>query len=306
MPAPFPCILLHEGLAPHAVPLAGRQALKALGVNAVFPLSPEKAPLWEGPVPGRVAREGAGPPVFLCGDCSSTFDAAWELSRRGCLPPWGAVLALAQTSGRGQLRRPWHSPPGNLYVSFRLPDDAVFAHDAAPLVVGLLVQKALAALHVQTLLKWPNDILLPDGNLGAKAGGLLLEERDGTLLAGLGLNLGHTPDPAVLREAHAVPAASLPVRFAPLPLWLELASAIQRKHAALRLLPQTELMLRVETVLAWKDLPLKAKDDNSVFTGRFIGLTEKGALLLRSREGLVHCAYSGSIVPDLRCDSPEM
>lgn len=302
MPQISPCILLHEGLAPYASPLK-REFLAETGLAGDAALGlPDEAPLWCGPTPGLVLQKGQGTPVFLCGDCTSTFDVAWELERRSCLPPWGAVLAVSQNQGRGQLRRHWHSPGGNLYLSFILPQDPLFAHDAASLVVGFLVQQALAALAVPTLLKWPNDILLQDAGFGAKVGGLLLEERDGRIIAGLGLNLKHSPPEGLLREAHAVPAASLEFwNLYPYPLWLKLSVRIREKYAELRQFTIAEALRRVETVLAWKNRPVQIEDGGEAMRGTIAALGQRGELLLRDHQGRLHAFHSGSIKPVALC-----
>lgn len=295
MPQVSPCILLHEGLAPYASPLK-REFFAETGLSGDDALSMDEASLWSGPAPGLLLRKGRGAPVFLCGDCTSTFDVAWELARRDCLPPWGAVLAVSQNQGRGQLRRHWHSPGGNLYLSFLLPRDPLFDHAAASLIVGFLVQRALAALTVPTQLKWPNDILLQDAGFGAKAGGLLLEEREGRVIAGLGLNLRHSPQEGLLREAHAVPAASLELwNFSPYPLWLKLSGLMREGYTALRQYGMVEALRRAETVLAWRNIPVQVEDGGETTRGTIAGLGEQGELLLCDRQGRLRMVHSGSL-----------
>ena len=160
----------------------------------------------EAAVPPHTPRLDVPAPVYIAGRCTSTFNLAWQLQENDMLPEWGAVLCSCQTEGRGQLRRTWHSPRGNLYVSFRLPSDANLQGDAASLVTGGLLARAFEALGFPLSLKWPNDLLLA-GN--AKVGGLLLEERSGVILAGLGLNLAECPPAAALRADRATPAAVL-------------------------------------------------------------------------------------------------
>ena len=299
MPQNLACILLDEGLAPYAKPLeqhllAGPGGL--LGNCAFVP--PAAAPRWAGPFSGRLVQPGQGSPVFICGSCTSTFDVAWELVRHGCLPPWGAVIAGRQNHGRGQLRRPWHSPEGNLYVSFLLPQSGLFAHAAASLFVGFLVQQALCALGVPAKLKWPNDILLQNNNFGAKAGGLLLEEREGLVVAGLGLNLRHCPPKELLREGHAVPAASLALwNFSPYPLWAALLGNMRNTYDTLQQISVYEALRQVEAALAWKNLTVRAHDEEGELQGYITGLGEQGELLLRDHRGEVHAIHSGSVSP---------
>ena len=144
--------------------------------------------------------------VFLAGRSSSTFDLGWQLLEDGFFPEWSSVICSCQTSGRGQLRRQWHSPRGNLYVTFRLPGHPAFSGDAASVIVGYLVVRAFRSLGFPLKLKWPNDLILDES---IKVGGILLEERKGVLLAGLGVNLSEVPSEAVLRKGHALRAGKL-------------------------------------------------------------------------------------------------
>lgn len=151
--------------------------------------------------------------MYLAGASTSSLDLAHALVAAGALPEWGSVVALTQSAGRGQLRRNWVSPSGNMYAALRLPLRGVFASEAAALAVGALLADGLDAAGCQVSLKWPNDLLqydeAPAGSGWRKVGGILLEERGGALIAGIGINLISAPDSTLLREAHAFPAGRL-------------------------------------------------------------------------------------------------
>jgi BirA family biotin operon repressor/biotin-[acetyl-CoA-carboxylase] ligase len=166
---------------------------------------------------------------FLAGACSSAFHLAWRLSGDGLLPVWGSVLASCQESGYGQFRRSWHSPRGNLHVCFRLPADPLFRGDTAAVALGLLICGEFRKLGFPLSLKWPNDLLVGQR---AKVGGMLVEERDGIVIAGLGVNTAEAPGAELLREERALPAAVLPQPDAagaaapPFYLWRALAGGL--------------------------------------------------------------------------------
>ena len=246
---------------------------------------------------GADTNESFFAPMYITGTTTSTFDLAWELSRKYELPAWSSVLAAAQTSGRGQLRREWISPPGNLYASFFLPLESSRLGDMASIAVGYCIREALHGMGIPTLLKWPNDLLLcereqPQGKLC----GLLLEEREGRLLAGLGLNCRTAPGKDVLRKDTAVSAIALPAFDTPLCLfWKNLLTRIQEtyglqiKNAS----PETIRQL-AEGCLAWKGLPVQT--DDAEITGTVAGLATDASLLLETRTGLIAIS-SGSISP---------
>jgi BirA family biotin operon repressor/biotin-[acetyl-CoA-carboxylase] ligase len=104
-----------------------------------------------------------------------------------------AVMADAQTAGRGRGENTWISDPGaGLWMSAALP-----VPDMPP---GLVLQRAMA--HVADLLlnsgielglKWPNDLVArKDGQL-VKVGGIIGETVGDRMILGLGLNLSNAP-----------------------------------------------------------------------------------------------------------------
>jgi len=126
----------------------------------------------------------------------STNDDARDLAIAGA-PEGTVVLARRQSKGRGRLGREWCSPVGGVYASLvlrpevELPDAVVL-----PLVVGLGVARALEAFGVHASLKWPNDLLGPDGR---KLAGVLLEGlsegwRVAWVVAGIGVNVRQAPE----------------------------------------------------------------------------------------------------------------
>ncbi len=245
-----------------------------------------------GHLPGNVFSA----PVFVGGECTSTFEIAWELAARRDLPPWSAVLAVCQTQGRGQLRRSWESPPGNLYVSFMLPPDFLPLDTLASLAVGYCIHAALAAMGIDTRLKWPNDLLLVENGMEGKVGGLLLEERGGRLVAGLGLNLRHAPDAGILRKQHAVPAVAMSGFDGPVVVfWQQLAEGMREVHGR-DIVDAGSAVLRekIESALAWRGRRIHAEDEG--ITGELVGIAPDGALRVGTASGCREVS-SGSIYP---------
>jgi BirA family biotin operon repressor/biotin-[acetyl-CoA-carboxylase] ligase len=126
----------------------------------------------------------------------STNDEARRLAQEGAAH--GTVVqADEQTAGRGRLTRRWFSPPGNLYLSVLLRYDIPPVRTAelsflAALAVADTVD-ALLPKHIRAVLKWPNDVLVE----GGKISGILLEQADGAMIIGIGLNVLVAPDNAV-------------------------------------------------------------------------------------------------------------
>ncbi|MBO4318417.1 MAG: hypothetical protein J5855_09130 [Mailhella sp.] len=147
-------------------------------------------------------------PVYCYQTVPTVLDIAHGLCDEGKLPVFGSVLAQAQTSGRGQMRRVWHSPPGNIYCAVRLPEDGPFGGLSAAPALGAVLADSLASLGLPIALKWPNDLIIKTGSGWGKTAGILLEKRK-HLIAGIGLNLAQAPPPEMLRADAVFPAASL-------------------------------------------------------------------------------------------------
>ncbi|NHZ48790.1 biotin--[acetyl-CoA-carboxylase] ligase [Desulfovibrio sp. XJ01] len=243
------------------------------------------------------ASANALPPVIVCGPCTSSLDVAHTLAAAGALPEWGTVLAVSQRAGRGQLRRPWESPPGNIYAALRLPAAGVFATEAAAIALGCLFAEAFNALGVPVQLKWPNDLLLGD----AKVGGMLIEEKRGVVLAGIGINVVSAPPPQALRQGWAVPAASLADRgisATPLTLWRHLVEDSRFCYEAQVLRAGgADFVSCAEKHLAWVGRGVVVHGGEvGDCPGRILGLEPQGGLriVISGRE---HILRSGSITP---------
>jgi BirA family biotin operon repressor/biotin-[acetyl-CoA-carboxylase] ligase len=128
----------------------------------------------------------------------STMTAAAELARQGCAP--GTIVgADEQTAGIGRQGHAWHSVSGEgLYASFILESAA--GNNAIPLIMlalGLAVQEGIAQTSgLAPDLRWPNDVLLS----GKKCAGILAQMESGSIIAGIGINVGHKEFPEDLHQ----------------------------------------------------------------------------------------------------------
>lgn len=290
-PADAGCVALARGLDGDAAPfsleaLFGRGAL----LGEAVPDSAQSA----------AAFFAVPAPVYLCDEVTSTFAVGHRLAQRGVLPAWGAVLAASQTAGRGQFRRHWQSPRGNLYATFRLPDAALFRSDAAAVATGVLLAAALGRLGYPLKLKWPNDLLNGEE---AKAAGILIEEKGGVFLAGVGVNLRVLPDAGQLRRERAAPAGLLQsadgrlFSQSPFAFWQALVKAMifAYSQSFARLAAET-LPDLADAFLAWKGEAVTVSDHNgALLSGWLRGVSLKGGALVEAGDGRVHEIFGGSL-----------
>lgn len=130
----------------------------------------------------------------------STQDEARQRARDG-VPV--VVSARRQEAGRGRRGRRWVSAEEAVAVSIGLRPDWPATHlPKLALVAGLAAREVLRPFRPDVTLKWPNDLLTPDG----KVGGVLCEVTDDLVVVGLGLNLrweAAPPGSAALFDADA-------------------------------------------------------------------------------------------------------
>jgi len=231
------------------------------------------------------------------------MEVARELVRNGTLGEWGAIVSVEQFSGRGQLRRPWVSPPGNLHASMVMPapplmgDWATHLPHLLPLVVGYVFGEVLEGLGAHVQIKWPNDLLQG----GRKVGGMLIEERDGMVILGLGLNLAEFPSDKMMREDCSVQAGRLEIPNLPGGVLTLLETLVNRGKSMYEILLDelvpTQFISIVANRLAWLGLNVLVREGNHPpYEAEVAGLSPKGGLVLR-RSGKETVLYSGSIFP---------
>src|SRR5258708_8297220 len=99
------------------------------------------------------------------------------------MPIGSVVMADYQTHGRGRLSHRWESPPGSaLLVSFVLKPNPLLS-----LAAGIAAAEACGR---GVRLKWPNDLLLDNRNVG----GILVEASPSRAICGIGINLTLAPE----------------------------------------------------------------------------------------------------------------
>ena len=207
-------------------------------------------------------------------DSTNSYALAWADAPDGAL-----VVADSQTAGRGRMGRSWSSPPDvGLYFSLILRELATETKARLSLLVGLAVTQTVEAeTGVETLVKWPNDVLAREH----KIGGILCEATTERIVVGVGLNLNHTAEQ--LPERPIFPASSL----------LLIAGRTVDRAAMLE-----ALLVAVERELASADWDAQRANIESRLFGRgelvkvggvmglLQGIGDDGALLVRTADGV--------------------
>ena len=136
--------------------------------------------------------------IFRFEECPSTQAIAKRLAQQG-ESDLTTVVAKKQTEGVGRQGKAWISDEGGLWMSVvlkrRVPIDQV---SYVALSVGIEAHKALNELCIETIIKYPNDIMAFDGQERKKLAGILCQSsiKPGSLefiIVGLGINVTNEP-----------------------------------------------------------------------------------------------------------------
>lgn len=225
------------------------------------------------------------------------MDVARTLVGQGDLGPWGSVITPAQTSGRGQLRRTWLSAPGNVLATLVCPPETGLWNDLRPLVLGYLFAEALSGLGQPVQVKWPNDLLSGD----RKVAGILVEERAGCILSGIGINFAWAPAPEALRTGHCVDAGQFCASdggLGPLRLWLALVNQVETGYSnLLEAFSPNEFLTIFRARLAWQGRRVLVQEGANVQYEAIVrGISEEGGLVL-DHAGTETVLLAGDVIP---------
>ncbi|NHJ02741.1 MAG: biotin--[acetyl-CoA-carboxylase] ligase [Candidatus Heimdallarchaeota archaeon] len=134
------------------------------------------------------------PLIFKYQEVGSTNNVARKLIEENNIG--FTVVSEVQTAGYGSADKFWESPRGGLWCSLAIiPKIEIPLVGVIPILSAVAVAEVLDDYNVDTVLKWPNDILLKSNK--KKIGGILVEGKTtqmklNYLIIGIGLNINTT------------------------------------------------------------------------------------------------------------------
>ena len=210
------------------------------------------------------------------------------MAAAGGAPDRSVLLTDHQTAGRGRLDRRWEAPPGvNLLVSMLFRTVPPRASTLTQRVGLAAVDACRATAGVDVVLKWPNDLLVGDRKL---AGILAQQAADGSIVVGLGLNVGWAPDGAVsLRSAVSSGSSGSGVDV---PTPHDLLAALLTAFDAL---PE-DIGARYRAALSTLGRRVEVQVPGGRIDGRAVDIDEAGRLVVVDARGLTHHLDVGDVV----------
>jgi len=245
----------------------------------------------------KFVKSPLGKNIYKAEVCTSSMDLAWKLHEAMAFPEWSSVVVDRQINGRGRFGRAWVSPPGNLYASLRLPFKSSESLFLTSFIIAFAIHKVLIDLGLNAEFKWPNDILV----CRKKVGGVLIEEKAGVSIAGIGINVSEAPVLDAVKDMRTFPATRLKdfgVCITPLDLWSTIISAIKNYTDIFSEKINCKKLLRtIENHMAFLDEKVVFKSNNGEeFPAIISGLSSTGGIRLKTADG-EKILHSGSFFP---------
>lgn len=242
------------------------------------------------------------PTILICDLCNSSMDLGWNLLSHRAIQTWDSVIVTEQTAGRGQFRRNWVSPVGNLHASWVWPQfsDSDISHayqeHLLPLVAAFIVARGLELLGIDTQIKWPNDLLYKN----RKICGILVEQRDRKIIVGIGINMASAPSLQRAGTETSMAATCLSEEgfdVSPLKVWSHLVeSGIHCFRMLITQIRASQFIHLITDRLAWRGKHVHIlKNDGKICPAVIIGVAENGGLLIK-RSTQTEVIHSGRIL----------
>jgi BirA family biotin operon repressor/biotin-[acetyl-CoA-carboxylase] ligase len=236
--------------------------------------SPDVPYAWE--FPDRESR------IIYHEELASTMDVAKDLARKGC-PDFTTVIAGRQASGRGRLKREWHSAKGGLYFTVVLrPDLPPVLSFRVSFLASLTLARVLNEMFgVDVRVKWPNDLLVDERKLCGMLSELEAEaDRVAFINVGIGINVNN--DPSTIEPAATSLKAILGRKVSIKDILARYLDAFEQRM-------QTAALDRV--IEEWKactvtlNREVRVVTTRDVFTGKAVDIDDNGALVLKCDDG---------------------
>lgn len=196
-----------------------------------------------------------------------------------------AVLANAQTQGRGQRSKGWQSEPGmNLLCSMVVePAELELRHTFVFSMAIALAARAVFNKYAgnETTIKWPNDIMWRD----RKAGGILIDNivqgrQWKFAVVGVGLNINQTHFEDFSRKAVSLKQVTGQQHSIP-GIAHELFEQVEAEHLLLQQDPRA-VVARYHEHLYRIQQTVRLKRDSRIFSAVIKGVAPEGLLIVES------------------------
>lgn len=194
------------------------------------------------------------------------------------------ISTSEQTLGVGRRGSQWDSYSNSLAMSFTLKPNPV--PTLTPIEIGILVIEFLKKeFDVSIFLKWPNDLLTKEK---AKCGGIICQYIDTeTVIAGLGLNLGHEENENLppAHYKHGIGSVLSTVRIT-VEEQKNISEKMYQYILSNRIISTEIIQSHFNTSCIHIGSKVDIDDDGFSYNGKFIGIGKNGEALVEVDESI--------------------
>lgn len=249
-------------------------------------------------ISNAIHTKWAGKTVHFAKEVDSTNEWAKKLGKENAAH---GTLAVAeyQSAGKGRLGRRWTAPPGSsVMMSILLRPD--FEPQFAPMltiVMGLSVAQATERIGVETLIKWPNDVVVSRKKICGILTEMSVEEgKIRYVIIGTGINVNLDTLPEELRDK----ATSLYLQTGKIydrnEMLAYVMEAFEENYE--KFVKTGDLTLLREDynrMLANCGQPVRILDPLAPYEGIAYGINQKGELVVEKIDGTKVCVSAGEV-----------
>lgn len=240
-----------------------------------------------------------GKNIYFSEEIGSTNAKAFDLAKKG-EEEGTIVIANKQTDGKGRLQRKWHSPTGkNLYLSIILKPqiETQKSFFLTYLASISLAEVLMNYTNTSPQIKWPNDILFN----GKKISGILTEMKtEGNMLdflvLGIGVNLN--TDIKDLNPEIKDIATSLKILSKKetdrLEFTTKLLQSLKKWYDNFLNFGEEKIIKEYKKYFLSEGKMVSVSETG--LQGICMGLSERGAILIRDNNGDTHEVFAGDII----------
>lgn len=258
--------------------------------------------LHEGKIRTGMRCTRLGGQLTILQSTTSTNDALRAAAYEGA-PEGAVIIADTQTSGKGRLGRSFYSPQRNgVYMSLLLRPRLPFAqiHMLTMLAAVCVCEAVNTVTGLTPQIKWVNDVLLDGRKLCGILSEAAVEGESGEVsfvVVGIGVNVGGTEGfPALQNNTACALREYTKKQFSRCDIIAEILNNFEKYYFPyIKTQDNSEFLRTYRDALCFLGSDVTVTQGETQYTATVEGLTDGGALLVRTGDGALRELCSGEV-----------
>jgi len=207
------------------------------------------------------------------------------------------VLADTQIEGKGRRGNFWHSPEGNIYLSFSLEMLIdIKDHFIINAAVALTIAKTIDFIcNVSSKIKWPNDILVNGKKISGLITEIIKQKNTNYIIIGVGINVDSSP---IISKYPTTFSKDINSSFEKIEIIKLFILNFFKKYKKIEYSVYDSILKNFKNKLLYLNENINLQLDRSKFIkGRFEDINLDGSIVI-SIDGVKQNLYSARIIDD--------